>query len=61
LGLSHPQRSDSRSRESIKGLRAMLAAIRKRDAEAAERLTRDEAHGAAAEVMRLIELGSTTR
>ena len=30
LGLSHPQRSDSRSQESIKGLRAMLAAIRKR-------------------------------
>ena len=57
LGLSHPQRSDSRSRESVKGLRAMLAAIRKRDAAAAERLTRDEAQGAAAEIMRLIELG----
>lgn len=57
LGLSHPQRSDSRSRESIQGLRAMLAAIRKRDAAAAESLTRDEAQGAATEVMRLIELG----
>lgn len=60
LGLSHPQRSDSRSQESIAGLRAMLAAIRQRDAEAAERLTRDEAHGAATEVMRLIELGGVT-
>jgi DNA-binding GntR family transcriptional regulator len=57
LGLSHPQRSSSRSKESIKGLRAMLAAIRKRDDAAAERLTREEAQGAAAEVMRLIELG----
>jgi len=60
LGLSHPQRSDSRSQESIAGLRAMLVAIRQRDAEAAERLTRDEAHGAATEVMRLIELGGVT-
>jgi DNA-binding GntR family transcriptional regulator len=60
LGLSHPQRSDSRSQESIAGLRGMLAAIRQRDAEAAERLTRDEAHGAATEVMRLIELGGVT-
>jgi hypothetical protein len=41
-------------------MRANHAAIRKRDAEAAERLTRDEAHGAATEVMRLIELGSKT-
>ena len=32
LGLSHPQRSDSRSQESIAGLRGMLAAIRQRDA-----------------------------
>lgn len=56
LGLSHPQRSATRSKESIKGLRAMLAAIRKRDADAAEALTREEAQGAAAEVMRLIEL-----
>ncbi len=58
LGLSHPRRSDSRSRESVKGLRAMLAAIRKRDGEAAERLTREEAQGAAAEAMRLIELNA---
>lgn len=56
LGLSHPQRSNSRSQESIQGLRAMLAAIRRRDADAAEALTREEAQHAAAEVMRLIEL-----
>lgn len=56
LGLSHPQRSSSRSQESIQGLRAMLAAIRRRDADAAERLTREEAQHAAMEVMRLIEL-----
>ena len=59
LGLSHPRRSITRSKESIKGLRAMLAAIRKRDADAAEALTRQEAQSAAAEVMRLIELLAT--
>lgn len=58
LGLSHPQRSAQRSRESVKNLRAMLAAIRKRDADAAERLTREEAQRAAAEVMRLIGSGA---
>jgi DNA-binding GntR family transcriptional regulator len=61
LGLSHPRRSGSRSQESVRGLRAMLAAIRKRDADAAERLTREEAQGAAAEVMRLIELNGESR
>jgi len=55
LGLSHPQRSAERSRESIEGLRAILAAIRRRDADAAEKLTREEAQHAAAEIMRLIE------
>lgn len=59
LGLSHPQRSAQRSKESVKGLRAVLAAIRKRDAGAAEKLTREEAQRAAAEVMRLIELRAT--
>ena len=54
LGLTHPGRSSDRSRESISGLRDMLAAIRRRDAVEAERLTRDEAHRAAAEVMRLL-------
>lgn len=57
LGLSHPQRSAQRSKESIRNLRAMLAAIKKRDADAAERITREEANRAAAEVMRLLESG----
>jgi len=54
LGLSHPQRSAQRSKESIRNLRAMLAAIRRRDPDGAERVTRDEANRAAAEVMRLL-------
>lgn len=54
LGLTHPRRSVQRSKESVTNLRAMLAAIGRRDGEAAERITRDEAQHAAAEVMRLI-------
>ena len=54
LGLTHPGRSSDRSQESITHLRDMLAAIRKRDADAAERITRDEANRAAHEVMRLL-------
>jgi GntR family transcriptional regulator, trigonelline degradation regulator len=55
LGLTHPQRSLDRSHESIRNLKAMLAAIRKREPETAERLTRDEANKAAQEVMRLLD------
>lgn len=55
LGLTHPQRSSDRSRESIRNLKAVLAAIRKREPDAAERLTRDEANKAAQEVMRLLD------
>jgi DNA-binding GntR family transcriptional regulator len=54
LGLTHPQRSKDRSRESIANLRAVLGAIRARDGEGAERLTRDEATRAAEEVIRLL-------
>jgi GntR family transcriptional regulator, trigonelline degradation regulator len=54
MGLSHPQRSVQRSRESVRNLRAIMAAIRKRDADVAEKLTREEAQRAAAEVARLI-------
>jgi DNA-binding GntR family transcriptional regulator len=56
LGLTHPKRSARRSEESVKGLKAILAAIKRRDADAAERLTREEAQHAAAEVLRLIEI-----
>lgn len=55
LGLSHPARSTRRPEESIKGLKAIVAAIKRRDAAAAEQLTRDEAAHAAAEVLRLVE------
>lgn len=58
LGLSHPQRSAGRSKESVRGLRAVLTAIEKHDPYAAEQLARDEAQRAAAEVMRLIERDS---
>ncbi|HET9663119.1 MAG TPA: GntR family transcriptional regulator [Burkholderiales bacterium] len=54
LGLSHPGRSVQRSKESMRNLRAVLAAIRKRDPDAAERITREEASRAAAEVIRLL-------
>lgn len=58
LGISHPGRSPRRSQESVKDLKAILAAIRRGDADAAEKLTREEAQRAAAEVMRLIESGA---
>ena len=54
LGLTHPKRSMERSQESVKNLRAILAAIKKRDADAAERIMREEASKAALEVMRLL-------
>ena len=61
LGLTHPRRSARRSEESVQGLKAILAAIKRRDADAAERLTREEARHAAAEVLRLIELPAAAR
>lgn len=54
LGLSHHNRSKARSKESMKNLRAILVAIKKGDAETAERITREEAHKAAEEIMRLL-------
>ena len=59
MGLGHPQRSPERSQESIRGLRAMLQAIRARDAALAESTIREEVHKAAAEVTRLLAKGST--
>lgn len=58
LGLTHPKRSKGRSQESIGNLRAVLAAITKRDADAAERITREEAGKAAEEVLRLLADGT---
>lgn len=54
VGLTHPKRAASRLRESIQNLRAMTAAIRARDADAAESVARREVSSAAEEVMRLI-------
>ena len=58
LGLGHPQRSEARSRESMENLRAIVDAVRRRDADAAERLTREEDHQAGREVMRLLAFES---
>ena len=55
LGLTHPARSARRPEESVRGLKAIVAAIRRGDAAAAEQLTREEAARAAAEVLRLVE------
>jgi len=54
LGLSHPARSVQRPEESIKGMKAIVAAIKRRDAAAAEQITREQAAHAAAEVLRLV-------
>ncbi len=54
LGLAHPKRSPDRSSESIQGLRDILTAIERGDADAAERITRREVENAAHEVMTLL-------
>jgi GntR family transcriptional regulator, trigonelline degradation regulator len=54
LGLSHPQRSSGRWKQSIRNLRAMLDAIKIRNADQAEKLIRAEVTEAAAEVTRLL-------
>ena len=58
LGLTHPQRSDTRSHESIKNLKLIMNAIEKGDADTAEKIVREEANQAAAEVMRLLAYNS---
>lgn len=55
LGLSHPRRSASRSQESIEGLRNLLSAIERRDADAAEEIARVEVTNAGAEINRILE------
>lgn len=54
VGLTHPNRSSSRLRESVKNLRLMLLAIRNKDGAAAEKIAADEVSNAAAEIMQLI-------
>jgi GntR family transcriptional regulator, trigonelline degradation regulator len=60
VGLSHPQKSKERSKESVKGLGVMLKAIQERDAGQAEQAIREEVTKAAAEVTRLLDAGGTT-
>jgi DNA-binding GntR family transcriptional regulator len=60
LGLTHPRRSDERSRESIENLRSIVTAAEHNDADAAERATREEANQAAQEVMRLLSMESSS-
>jgi len=55
LGLGHPKRSASRSQESINGLRTLLRAIERRDADEAETIARIEVTNAGAEITRLLE------
>jgi GntR family transcriptional regulator, trigonelline degradation regulator len=59
LGLTHPKRSVERDRESMKNLRAVLQAIRVRDAALAEKTLREEVSKAGAEVNRLLKDGGT--
>jgi len=54
LGLSHADRREGRSEETIHNLHAVLAAIRERDADAAETRMRVETQQAADEVRRLL-------
>lgn len=57
LGLTHPQRSPERAHESLANLRALLAAMRARDAALADKTIREEVNKAAVEVHRLLKDG----
>ena len=58
LGLTHPNRSPERDRQSMKNLRALVQAIRARDAALAEKILREEVSQAGGEVHRLLIDGS---
>jgi GntR family transcriptional regulator, trigonelline degradation regulator len=58
LGLTHPNRSAERDRQSLKNLHALVQAIRAHDAALAENILRDEVSKAADEVHRLLKDGS---
>ncbi|KPP83894.1 MAG: transcriptional regulator [Rhodobacteraceae bacterium HLUCCA08] len=55
VGLSHPNRSSSRSDESVTNLADVVDAIRSGDADRAEAAARHEVRLAAAEVMRILD------
>ena len=50
----HPRRSAARSEQSVKGLQALHKAIVQGDADAAEKLARDEVMHAAEEIVRIL-------
>jgi DNA-binding GntR family transcriptional regulator len=54
LGITHPQRAPQRAREAVRDLRNVCAALRRRDADAAERAARDQASHGAASALRLL-------
>jgi len=54
VGLTHPDRANDRLVQSVGNLRALIAAIRNKDGDLAEQITREEVSQAAEEVMRLI-------
>jgi len=54
LGLGHPMRSGERSQESVSNLKSIVDAVKNRDADTAELLTREEDNQAAQEIMRLL-------
>jgi len=58
LGLTHPNRSPERDRQSLKNLRTLVQAIGARNAALAENILRDEVSKAADEVHRLLKDGS---
>ena len=55
IGLKHPRRSKSRSTQSLANLEAIVEAIEDGDADAAEKIAREETHKAANEVLRLLD------
>ncbi len=60
LGITHPQRSPQRAKEAVRDLRNICAAIRRRDADAAELAARNQAsHGAASALRLLVEATKT--
>jgi DNA-binding GntR family transcriptional regulator len=54
VGLTHPDRANDRLDESVENLKCLIAAIRNKDGESADRISREEVSKAAEEVMRLI-------
>lgn len=55
IGLKHPQRSRTRSTQSLSNLEAIVDAIECGDADKAELIAREETHEAAKEVLRLLD------